>query len=155
MARCELDARLAKGARHQIEKRIVRLGQVRVHGLHHLLRGMRARDGQNTGVHALDQIAAAIVSTCSQAAGDDDLAVLRQRFADGVEAFLHGIVNEAAGVDDHQVRAFERLGGLVALGRELREDEFGVGECFRASEGDEPDLGCLGGRRSRGRFVGM
>ena len=101
------------------------------------------------------QVAAILASAGAQAARHDDFAVLGQGFANGVQAFFHGIVDETAGVDDHQVRAFKRLGGLVALGRELREDEFGVGECLRASEGDEPDLGRLGGRRSRGRFVGM
>ena len=60
----------------------------------------------------------------AQAAGDDDLAVLGQGLANRVQAFLDGIVNETAGVDDDQIRAFKGLGGLVALGAELREDEF-------------------------------
>ena len=41
----------------------------------------------------------------AHAAGDDDLAVLRQRLADGVERFRLGAVEKAAGVDDHQVGA--------------------------------------------------
>jgi hypothetical protein len=38
-----------------------------------------------------------------QAAGDDHLAVFGQRFADGVERLLDGGVDEAAGIDDHQI----------------------------------------------------
>src|SRR2546427_6704250 len=41
----------------------------------------------------------------TQAARDDDLAVLGQRLANGVQALAHGVIDEAAGVDDHQVSA--------------------------------------------------
>ncbi len=41
----------------------------------------------------------------AEAAGDDDLAVLGERLADGVERFGHGRVDEAAGVDDDEVGA--------------------------------------------------
>jgi hypothetical protein len=77
----------------------------------------------------------------AQAAGDDDLAVLGQRLADGVQAFLDGVVDEAAGVDDHQVGALEGLGGLVALGAQLGEDQLGVGQRLGAAQADEADLG--------------
>ena len=56
MARRQLQPRLAERARHQVEKRIVPLGQVRVHRVHHLLRGVRARDGQHRRVQVLDQV---------------------------------------------------------------------------------------------------
>jgi hypothetical protein len=77
----------------------------------------------------------------AQAAGDDDLAVFGQGLADGVQAFLDRIVDEAAGVDDDQVGALEGLGGLVALGAELREDEFGVGQGLGAAQADKPIRG--------------
>ena len=41
----------------------------------------------------------------AEAAGDDDLAVLGERLADRVERFGDRGVDEAAGVDDHQVGA--------------------------------------------------
>ena len=48
------------------------------------------------------------------------LAVPGRGLADGVEALrLDGVVDEAAGVDDHEVGAREGLAGGVALGREL------------------------------------
>jgi hypothetical protein len=94
----------------------------------------------------LDQIAAAArAERAPQAAGDDDLAVFGQGFANGVQAFLDGIVDEAAGVDDDQVRALEGLGGLVALGAELREDEFGVGQALGQPRLTNPTLGVFVG----------
>src|SRR2546427_280386 len=84
----------------------------------------------------------------TQAARDDDLAVLGQRLANGVQALAHGVIDEAAGVDDHQVSALEGLGGLVALGAELGKDEFGVRECLWAPEGHEAHA--RSGRAGRG-----
>ena len=103
-------------ARHQVDEGIVRLGQVQVHRVHHLLRGMRAGHGQHLRVHLAHQVAAVVARLGAQAAGDDDLAVLGQRLADRVQAFLHRVVDEAAGVDDHQVGAGVALAGRVALG---------------------------------------
>jgi hypothetical protein len=127
--------------RHQVHERIVRLGQVPVHRLHHLVGGVRAGHGQHAGVHLPHQVATALALARAQATGDDHLAVLGQRLADGVQAFLDGVVDEAAGVDDHQVGAGEGLGGLVALGAELREDQFGVGQRLGAAQADKADLG--------------
>ena len=96
----ELDA----SGGHQIQKRIVRLGQVQMHRVHHLLRGVRASNGQHTGVYAFDQVfsiifgifsrqaclnsfcfcSAFIYSASAQAARDDDFAVLGQGLAYGV-----------------------------------------------------------------------
>jgi hypothetical protein len=79
----------------------------------------------------------------AQAAGDDDLAVLGQRLADGVQAFLDRIVDEAAGVDDDQVGALKGLGGLVALGAQLGEDQLGVGQGLGAAQADKTDGGIV------------
>jgi hypothetical protein len=94
-------------------------------------------------VHLLHQVATALARARAEAAGDDDLAVLGQGVANGVQAFLDGIVDEAAGVDDDQVRAFKGLGGLVTLGAELREDEFGVGQVLGAAKLTKPIFGFL------------
>jgi hypothetical protein len=59
-----------------------------------------------------------------EASRDDDLAVLLQGFADGVERFLDGGVDEAAGVDDDEVGARVVWRGDVTLGPELGEDSF-------------------------------
>ncbi|MDT4826226.1 hypothetical protein FQZ97_595320 [compost metagenome] len=149
--RRQLEARHAKGVRHEVDERIVRLRQVGVHGIHHLLRGMRASDGQHAGVHLAHEVAALVAGLGAQAAGDDHTAILGERFADGVQAFLHGIVDEAAGVDDHEVGALEGLGGLIALGTQLGQDQFGIGQCLGTTKADEADLG--GGRRD-GTFRG-
>jgi hypothetical protein len=95
---------------------------------------MRPGHRQHLGVHLLHQVAAALPGLRAQAAGDDDLAVLGQCLADGVQALLDSIVDEAAGVDDHQVGALEALGGFVAFSAQLSEDEFGVGQGLGAAE---------------------
>jgi hypothetical protein len=75
-----------------------------------------------------------------QAPADDDLAVLRERFADGAQRLLDGGVNEAAGVDDDEVGAGVVGRGGVALGPQLGEDPFRVYKCLGTAEGNEPDF---------------
>ena len=62
----------------------------------------------------------------SQAAGNDDLAVLGQRLADGAERLLDRGVDEAAGVDDDEVGAGVIGRGEVALRPQLGEDTLGI-----------------------------
>ena len=69
----------------------------------------------------------------SQATGNDDLAILGKRFANGAQRFLDRGVDEAAGVDDDEVGAGVIGRGGVALGPELGEDSFGIYKCFRAA----------------------
>ncbi len=85
----------------------------------------------------------------AHATRDDDAAVLGQGLADGVEALLLGAVEEAAGVDDHDVGAGVVGGDLVALGAELGDDALAVDQRLRAAERDEADL-----RRGFGRAQG-
>ena len=54
---CQLDAK----AWHEIGERIMRLGQMLVHRIHHLLRRMRARDGEHAGVNAANQVLRLII----------------------------------------------------------------------------------------------
>ena len=141
----ELDARNAKVARHQIDEGVVRLGQVQVDGVHHLLRGVRASHGQHAGVHLTHHVAAIVAGAGAQATSNDNPAVLGQRLADGVQAFLDGVINETAGVDDDQVSAVEGLGGFVTLGAQLREDQLGIGQRLGAAQADKSDFGCFRG----------
>ncbi len=53
-----------------------------------------------------------------KAAGHDNLAVFGQGFADGVEAFLHGFVDKAAGIDDDEIGTGIRAGNFVTFGAE-------------------------------------
>ena len=123
----------------------MRLRQVGVDGVHDLLRGMRAGDGEHAGVHLADQIAFSAGDIAlffgTQAAGDDDAAIGGQGFANRVQAFFDGIVDEAAGVDDDQIRAFKGFGGLVAFGAQLGEDQLRIGQRLGAAEADEADFG--------------
>ena len=139
VARRELDA----ACRHQVAEGIVWLGQMLMDIGHDLFQRMGAGDGQHAGVNLAHQVAvlAALPGACAQTAGDDDLAVLMQRLADGIKRFGHGFVNEAAGIDHDQVGAFVLVGDLVALGAQLRDDALGIDERLGAAQRDEADAG--------------
>jgi hypothetical protein len=151
----ELDTGHAEGIGNQINKRVVRLGQVGVDGVHHLLRSVRASDGEHAGVHLADQIAFGAgditLFFSTQAAGDDDAAIGGQGFANRVQAFFDGIVDETAGVDDDQVRTLKGFGGLVALGAQLGQDQLRIGQRLGATEADEADFRNGIGGFDRGR----
>ena len=132
MPRRQLDA----GRRHEVGVRVVRPGQVPVHMIEHLVRGVRPGDGQHLRVHAGDQVFAALVPR-AEAAGHDDPAVFCQRLADRVERLFNRRVDEAAGVDDDEVSAFVRRAGGVALGGELRDDQFGIDQRLGTAQGHE------------------
>ena len=73
------------------------------------------------------------IGFATQTAGDDDAPIRRQRFANGVQAFFHRIVNESTGVDDDQIGAFKGFGCLVALGAQLGENQLRIGQRFGAA----------------------
>src|SRR3546814_2664664 len=66
----------------------------------HLFILMRAGDREHTREARTDRF-----GFLAHAAGDDDAAVLRDRLADRFEAFFLRRIEEAAGVDEHDVRA--------------------------------------------------
>jgi hypothetical protein len=68
-----------------------------------------------------------------EATRDDDFAILGERLADRLQRFLDRGVDEAAGVDDDEVGAGVVLGGVVALGAQLREDALGVDQRLRTA----------------------
>jgi hypothetical protein len=122
--------------RHQISVRVVRFGQVLVHVAHHFFHRVRTGNGQHRRVRRLDDVALG-----AEAAGDDDLAVLVECLADGVERFLDGGINEAAGVDDDQIGIIVIWGNFVTLGAQAGKDQFGVGTGFRAAQADKANGG--------------
>ena len=80
---------------------------------------------------------------CPETAGDDHLAVLGQRFADGLQRFIHGGIDEAAGIDHHEVGL--AIGGhdLIALGAQARQDTFGIDQCLGAAQADKAHFRAL------------
>ena len=95
---------------------------------------VRACHGQDLGVVFAD-----VVGLGAQAAGDDDLAVFLQGFADGVEAFRLGAVEKPAGVDDHRI-AHRVIGrDCVAFGAQARENAFAIDQRFGAAKADHAD----------------
>ena len=135
---------------NQVHKGVVRLGAVGVYGIHHRLRGVRASYGQHFGVYVAHQRAcftAAHCWLCAQAARNDDFAVFGQRVTNGFKAFLHGLVNKAAGVHNHQVCIGKGFAGGVAFGAELGKDKLRIGQRLGAAQADKADFGggCVGG----------
>jgi hypothetical protein len=63
-----------------------------------------------------------------------------KRLADGLERLLDGGVDEAAGIDHHQIGALVRRRDQIALGAQLGENLFGVDQRLRATQGNETDV---------------
>src|SRR5215210_2853751 len=95
---------------------------------------MRARDGEHAGIGRANAI-----GFDAEAAGDDDLAVLGKRLADGGKRFLLGAVQEAAGVDHDGVRPVIARGERITFGAELGDDPLRIDERLGAAQTDEAD----------------
>ena len=113
----------------------------------HLLVGVGTGDLQHLGMHGAD-----LIFLGAQAAGDDHLAIFGQGFTNGFERFLYGAVDEAAGVDDHQLGIVVAIDHLIPFGAQLGQDPLGIHQIFRTAQGDEADARRTGlalGRRGR------
>src|SRR5690606_31680679 len=148
VTRGELDAL----RRHQIDEGIV--VDVRrhhfVHRIDDLLVLLRTGNGKHAGVHVTD-----VVFGHAHAAGDDHLAVLGDGFADGIQRFRLGTIDEAAGVDDHHVGVLVGGHDLVTLRTQLGQDAFGIDRCLGAPQRNKPYTRCFtaGGGWCRHRGV--
>src|SRR5262245_32797079 len=89
--------------------------------LNHLLVLVRTGDREHARMALAD---AALLDT--EAAGDDDAAVLGHRLADGIEAFLLGGIEKPAGVHHDDVGAGVVGRHAIALGAQLGEDALGI-----------------------------
>ena len=97
-------------------------------------RRMGARHRQHLGMRPPHHIRLG-----AEAAGDDHAARFTQRFADGVQGFLDGAVDEAAGVHHHHIRGVIARRGVEALRLQPRDDALRVRERLRAAQADEAD----------------
>ena len=75
----------------------------------------------------------------AHAAGDDHLAVLGERRADGGKRFRLRAVEEAAGIDDREIGVRMSPGELITFGAQPRDDALGIDQRFRAAERNEGD----------------
>ncbi len=89
-----------------------------------------------------------------EAAGDDHLAVLGERLADGLERLVHRGIDEAAGIHDDEIGGAIAGRDLIPLGAQAREDAFGIDQGLGAAQADEADFGrfALRGRLAGGDF---
>ena len=109
---------------------------MRVHRLHDFVGGVRPGHRQHLGMCLTHDVALG-----AQAAGDDHLAVLRQCLAYGLERLLHRRIDEAAGVDHHQVGSLVGGRNGITLGAQLRQDALRIDQRLGAAERDESDFG--------------
>ncbi len=118
-------------------------------GADHLFVLVRAGDREHLGEFGADD-----VGLVAHAAGDDHPPVLGDRLADRGEALLLGRIEEAAGVDQDDVRLLVIGRQLVAVGPKLGQDPLGIDQSLRAAERNHADLGRGGedgghGKRAR------
>ena len=132
----ELDANV----RHQVQEWIVLGRQGLVHRFHHAAVILRAGHRQHIRVMLADHL-----RLLAQAAGDDDLAVLVHRLADGIERFGHRRVDEAACVDHHHIGVVVAGHQVVAFHPQLGKDALGIDQGLGTAEADEAHLGVLQG----------
>ena len=130
--------------RQKVDERMGRRRRGLVHGGHHALVILRAGDGGNFGIGVEDR-----AGLGAHAAGDDHLAVLLQRLADGGERFGLGAVEKAAGVDDDRVRALVVSADLIAFRAQPGEDALAIDQRLGAAERDEGDFAA--NRQASGR----
>ena len=120
--------------RHEVDERIVQRRQLLVHGVHDFFVRVRPGDLEHARMAIRDRLRLG-----AEAAGDDHLAVARERLADRIERFVHGVVDETARVDDDEVRVLVRADDVVAFRAQPREDALGIDERLGTAEADEAD----------------
>ena len=103
---------------------------------------LRACHGKYLGVPRGDQF-----WRCAETPCHDDPAVLGNCFADCRERLLARAVNEATGVDDHDVGAAMVRRRCIAFCTKPSQDPLGIDERFRAAQAHESD--------ARGAEVGI
>ncbi len=132
---------LEPGFRHQVDEGVGDRRRGFVDRGDHLFILLRTGDREH-----LREAGADDVGFLAHAAGDDDPAVLGDGLADRLEAFLLGGIEEAAGVDQHDVGAGIIGRHVVAVGAQLGHDPLAVDQCLGTAERDQPDARGLGER---------
>ncbi len=131
MARGQLDA----FRRQQVEERIMRRRRHLMDRSDNAFVLLGSGDGEHVRIARGD-----LFRLGAHAAGDDDLAVLRQRRADRFERLRLRGLQKPAGVDDREIGARMGARELVALGAQSRDDALGIDQRLGAAEGDKAHL---------------
>lgn len=76
----------------------------------------------------------------TEASGDDDSSILRDRLTDCVERFVSCAVEETTGIHDYHVCAVVIPDSRITFRLEPGEDSFRVDEGFGTTEADEADF---------------
>ncbi len=118
--------------RHQLQKRVVRCGQMLVHSLHHLVTRLRAGYRQQGWKARFDHLRAA-----AETAGDDYPSVLLQRLIDGLQRFIDRGLDKTAGIDDHHIGVVVIGDDGVTLGAQPCDHLFRIDRRLGAAETDK------------------
>ena len=102
-----------------------------MHRTHNFLIGRRARDAQHFGMQGFDVLS---IIALAHTASDDDFAIFFQGFANGIQRLLLGAVDEATGVNDHDLGVFIAGHNVVPVHLELGKDALGIYQRFGAAQ---------------------
>ena len=144
VARGQLDPRPDVGRGDQVEIGVGDRRRGLVHRVDDRLILLRPGDREHVREARADD-----VGLIAHAAGHDHAAVLGDGLADRLEAFLLGRIEEAAGVDQHDVGAGIVGRHLIAVCAQLGEDAFAVDQRLGAAERNHADA------RRGGKLVAM
>jgi hypothetical protein len=135
VARRQLDAL----RRHEIDEGIVfRRGRhIFVHGPYHFFIGVCTGYREHLRMRGADR-----VRLLAHAACNDDAAVFLEGLTNGVQRFLLGAVDEAAGIDHDDIRVVIGRDDLISLQSQLGKDALGIDEILRAAQAHEADFRC-------------
>ncbi len=100
-----------------------------MHGGQHALVLLRTGDREHGGITLRDAF-----GLSAHAAGDDHLAIGRERLADRGKRLLLGAVEEAAGIHHHEVGALVLARELITLRAQARDDALGIHQRLGAAE---------------------
>ena len=151
MSWCELDAL----CRHQVEKRIVLRGQVLVNDPHDRFVVVRPGNREHVREGLTNPLGLG-----AETSGDNDPAILRKRFTDGIKRFFDRLVDARRVVEMRvdlrlHARRFDR--GVPKGARNATKDDYRwVVMCLSASTGDvlwEDTTRRAGGRRTYTEFM--
>ncbi len=119
------------GLRDQIDEGTLAGRRGFVHRLNHRLVLVRTSDGED-----LREAGADGLGLFAHAAGHDDAAVLGNRLANRSQALFLGGIEEAAGVDQHDIGPGIVGAHRIAIGAQPGEDPFGIDQRLRAAKAD-------------------
>src|SRR5262249_50869878 len=136
----DLQIRIVRGGEpqslwwHQGTAGLMRARQVCIDRCQHLLGSAGARDSEYFGMARADAL-----GLSTETAGHQHGVVGLEGVAEGRERLVDGRIDEAAGIDYHQIRRLIARGDLIATRPQLRDQALRIDQGLGTTEADEAD----------------